>query len=227
MVHDKDPSIYHFSDWGSPTGDKYKESLYLLPAVAGLGGGSLRVCNSFMTQCCGGRNVTFSTTILLALPMLLAALKLRDPDVEFRFLLICSLLSGVGGGAMSSSMSNLSFFYPKRLQGYSLGMNGGIGSLGVSISQLLVPVFIDVLNLGVSSAGWFWFIVCIPSAIAAFMWMNNMPAHGEKSIWLNLRNFWWMEIVGLIASFLSAMTLVATYRMELFKSLRPIALCFS
>lgn len=128
LIHDKDPTVYNFDSWKAKDNKEYKAILYLLPAVAGISGGTLRIPNSFMTQCSGGRNVIYNTTILLALPMLLAGIALKNPDVEFNFLLACSLLSGVGGGAFASSMSNINFFYPRKLQGYALGMNGELDS---------------------------------------------------------------------------------------------------
>lgn len=220
LIHDKDPTVYNFDSWGAKDNKEYKAILYLLPAVAGISGGTLRIPNSFMTQCSGGRNVIYNTTILLALPMLLAGIALKNPDVEFNFLLACSLLSGVGGGAFASSMSNINFFYPRKLQGYALGMNGGLGNLGVSVSQLLAPIFMstsfgaasvsDVTNGWAYNAGWLWFALCVPSAILAFFWMNNQPTHGEATELLNLKNFWWMEIVGMFASFLAVITLIFT-----------------
>ena len=38
-------------------------------------------------------------------------------------------------------MSNISFFYPKKQQGYALGMNAGLGNFGVTTMQILVPLF--------------------------------------------------------------------------------------
>lgn len=228
LAHDEDPSVYHFPDWGSKTGKEYKSILYLLPAVAGISGGTLRIPNSFMTQCSGGRNVVYSTSFLLALPMLLAGIALKNPDVGFNFLLSCSLLSGVGGGAFASSMSNISFFYPKKLQGYALGMNGGLGNLGVSVSQLIAPMFMGAgfgaasisssVNTWPYNAGWLWFCLCIPSAVVAFFWMNNQPTHGEATTLLNLKNFWWMEAVGILASFLAVLTLIQTRDDAVFQS---------
>ena len=228
LIHDEDDSVYHFPDWGSPTGIEYKATLYLLPAVAGISGGTLRIPNSFMTQCAGGRNVVYSTTLLLALPMLLAAIALKDPDVPLNFLIACSLLSGVGGGAFASSMSNINFFYPRKLQGFALGMNGGIGNLGVSISQLLAPIFMNggfgatsvstIVEAWPYNAGWLWFCLCIPSAMLSFFWMNDQPTHGEGSILKNLKNFWWMELVGIFASCLAVLTLIATKDSAAFQS---------
>ena len=59
----------------------------------------------------------YSTTILLCVPMIIAGIVLADTDCPFNALIACALLSGVGGGAFASSMSNISFYYPKRLQG--------------------------------------------------------------------------------------------------------------
>ena len=139
-MHDKDPNVYPFADWGSPQGQDYRSTLFLLPGVAGLSGGTLRIPNSFLTQVAGGRNVVYSTSILLCIPMVIAGIVLSDSDCPFNALIACAMLSGVGGGAFASSMSNISFYYPKRLQGMALGYNGGLGNLGVSISQLLAPI---------------------------------------------------------------------------------------
>ena len=37
-------------------------------------------------------------------------------------------------------MANISFFYPKRLQGTALGLNAGVGNLGVGLAQLIAPI---------------------------------------------------------------------------------------
>ena len=82
----------------------------------------------------------FNTSILLCIPMIIAAIGLQNPNCPFNVLILAALLSGVGGGSFASSMSNINFFYPRTKQGYALGMNGGLGNLGVSLSQLVAPV---------------------------------------------------------------------------------------
>jgi NNP family nitrate/nitrite transporter-like MFS transporter len=220
-MHDIDPDVYPFQDWGSPTGKSYRAILFLLPGVAGLSGGTLRIPNSFLTQVSGGRNVVYSTSLLLCIPMIIAGVALSDPNCSFNTLLAAALLSGVGGGAFASSMSNISFFYPKRLQGAALGYNGGIGNLGVSISQLLAPIFMSnsfgsdpIAPSGNSgwpdNAGWLWFPLCATSAVLAFFWMSNQPHHGETNPLHSLFNYYWMECVGFIASFIGVITLIQT-----------------
>jgi len=223
-MHDADPTVYPFEDWGSPEGKQYRSVLFLLPGVAGLSGGTLRIPNSFLTQVSGGRNVVYSTSLLLCIPMIIAAISLSSPNANFNTLLAAALLSGVGGGAFASSMSNISFYYPKRLQGMALGYNGGIGNLGVSITQLLAPIFMSFGGATVSpagvngwpaNAGWLWFPLCATSSILAFFFMSNQPHHGEKNNLASLVNYYWMECVGFLASFIGVLTLVMTRESKL------------
>ena len=221
-MHDADANVYPFQDWGSPEGKKYRSTLFLLPGIAGLAGGTLRIPNSFLTQVGGGRNVVYSTTILLCVPMLMAGIALTDPNCPFNLLIAAALLSGVGGGAFASSMSNISFYYPKRLQGMALGYNGGIGNLGVSISQLLAPIVMSAGTTPIqpesdspvsgwpANAGWLWLALCIPSGFMAFFWMSNQPNHGENSNIMSLINYYWMECFGFLASFIGVITLIST-----------------
>ena len=133
---------FTFGNNGQPYGDDsagYAAMLLTLPAVAGLVGATLRIPNSFMIAICGGRNVKFMTTILLIIPALGAGIALQDPQVPFETLVILAALSGVGGGAFASSMSNISFFFPKKVQGLALGLNAGLGNAGVSVMQFLLP----------------------------------------------------------------------------------------
>lgn len=220
LMHDRDPNVYPFQDWGSPKGKEYKVILYLLPAISGLSGGTLRIPNSFMTQVSGGRNVVFNTSLLLCIPMIMAGIALANPRCPFYVLIIAAMLSGVGGGAFASSMSNISFFFPRTKQGFALGINGGIGNLGVSLSQLMVPIFMnngfgkpsvsEVVDGWPANAGWFWFPLCAFSAILAFFWMSNQPHHGNHTTLANFAYFYWMELVALGASAIGVGVLIAT-----------------
>jgi nitrate/nitrite transporter NarK len=59
-----------------------------------------------------------------------------------------ALLSGFGGGNFASSMSNISFFFPKKIQGYSLGMNAGLGNFGVTTMQIVIPLVMTLAIMG-------------------------------------------------------------------------------
>lgn len=113
--------------------------LFTLTAVAGLTGATLRIPNAFLIAIAGGRNVIALSTALLILPSLGAGIALQDRNTSYEVFVVLAALSGFGGGNFASSMSNISFFFPKRVQGTALGINAGLGNLGVSVMQLLLP----------------------------------------------------------------------------------------
>jgi NNP family nitrate/nitrite transporter-like MFS transporter len=162
---------------------------YTLPAIAGLAGATLRLPNSFLISLGGGRNVIFVTTALLIIPAIGAAIGLSDINTSYGFFATMALLSGFGGGNFASSMNNISYFFPKKMQGYALGMNAGIGNLGVAVMQKLIPLVVPIslftavgsdLEIdgvpfnGIQNAGWIWVPLLLITTIAAFKGMNNV-----------------------------------------------------
>ncbi len=113
--------------------------LFTLSAIAGLAGATLRIPNSFLIAIAGGRNVIALTTALLIAPAVGVGFALQDLNTSYTVFALMAALSGIGGGAFASSMSNISFFFPKRVQGASLGLNAGLGNVGVSVMQVLLP----------------------------------------------------------------------------------------
>lgn len=163
---------------------------YTLPAIAGLAGATLRIPNSFLIGIGGGRNVIFITTALLLIPVIGVGIALSDINTPYMTFAIMAALSGFGGGNFASSMSNISYFFPKKVQGTSLGLNAGIGNLGVGVMQKAIPWVVGIFLFsaidkdgnvisntaltGIQNAGWIWVPVLIVSAIAAFIGMNNV-----------------------------------------------------
>ena len=177
-----------------------KAELFTLMAIAGLTGATLRIPSTFFIRLCGGRNTIFLTTALLIIPAVGAGMLLQDINTPLWKFQALALLSGFGGGNFSSSMSNISFFYPKKVQGYSLGMNAGLGNFGVTTMQILIPL---VMTLGIfggapmelvktsgtligkipagtdtylHNAGFIWAAILIPVSLAAWFGMNNIKA---------------------------------------------------
>jgi len=95
--------------------------LFTLMAIAGLAGATLRIPSTFFIRIAGGRNTIFFTTALLMIPAVGAGFALQDKATPLWVFQLLALLSGFGGGNFASSMSNISFFFPKRVQGTSLG----------------------------------------------------------------------------------------------------------
>jgi len=130
-----------------------KAELFTLMAIAGLTGATLRIPSSFLIRVAGGRNVVFFTTLLLIIPALGVGVALKDPTTPLWVFWILAALSGLGGGNFASSMSNISYFFPKRVQGASLGLNAGLGNVGVSVMQVLIPFVMTFPGLGTDPPG--------------------------------------------------------------------------
>ncbi len=90
--------------------------LFTLMSNAGLTGATLRIPSTFFIRIAGGRNTIVFTTALLMIPAFGAGIALQDIDTPLWIFQLLALLSGFGGGNFASSMSNISFFFPKRLR---------------------------------------------------------------------------------------------------------------
>lgn len=172
--------------------------LFTLMAIAGLSGATLRIPSSFFIRLAGGRNTIFLTTVLLIFPAVGTGMALQDPNTPLWHFQLLALLSGFGGGNFASSMSNISFFFPKKVQGYALGMNAGLGNFGVTTMQILIPFVMTFGLFGgesmilqnfsgtligkipagsetwIHNAGYVWLILLIPLAFATWFGMNNI-----------------------------------------------------
>ena len=69
-------------------------------------------------------------------------MRCRIQSTPYVVFLMLALLCGLGGGNFASSMSNISFFFPKAEKGNALALNAGLGNLGVSVVQFVVPIAI-------------------------------------------------------------------------------------
>jgi NNP family nitrate/nitrite transporter-like MFS transporter len=107
-----------------------KEELFTLTAISGLSGATMRIPSSFFIRLAGGRNTIFLTTAMLLSPAIGTGIALQHPEWPLWVFQMLALWSGVGGGNFASSMSNISTFFPKRLQGTALGLNAGLGNFG-------------------------------------------------------------------------------------------------
>lgn len=205
-----------------------KSELFTLMAIAGLTGATLRIPSTFFIRLAGGRNTIFFTTALLMIPAIGTGFALQDADTPLWQFQILALLSGIGGGNFASSMSNISFFFPKKIQGYSLGMNAGLGNFGVTTMQILVPLSMTFALFGGDSmtltntsgtligkipagtetylhnAGFVWLLFLVPLAFAGWFGMNNIrDEHVSPNIIHPIRSFsviLMMLLVGFVAA---------------------------
>jgi NNP family nitrate/nitrite transporter-like MFS transporter len=175
--------------------------LFTLTAIAGIAGATMRIPASFLIRLAGGRNTIFLTTAMLLAPAIGTGIVLQHPEWPLWAFQLMALWCGVGGGNFASSMSNISSFFPKRLQGTALGLNAGLGNFGVTTMQIVIPLVMTVPLLGalagdpmtlmkdsgwifgriaagtptwIQNAGFAWVLSLVPLAILCWFGMNNL-----------------------------------------------------
>jgi NNP family nitrate/nitrite transporter-like MFS transporter len=175
--------------------------LFSLTAIAGLAGATMRIPASFLIRVAGGRNTIFLTTAMLLAPALGTGIVLQHKEWPLWAFQLMALWSGVGGGNFASSMSNISTFFPKRLQGTALGLNAGLGNFGVTTMQILIPLVMTMGLFGsmggesmtlvkdsgwifgkilagtptwIQNAGFAWLLSLVPLSVLCFFGMNNL-----------------------------------------------------
>jgi len=175
--------------------------LFTLTAIAGLAGATMRIPASFLIRLAGGRNTIFLTTSMLLAPAIGTGIALQHPEWPLWVFQLMALWSGVGGGNFASSMSNISTFFPKRLQGTALGLNAGLGNFGVTTMQVVIPLVMTVGIFGalggestllvkdsgwifgkiaagtptwIQNAGFAWLLSLVPLSALCWFGMNNL-----------------------------------------------------
>ena len=155
------------------------DQLFWLAALPGISGAMLRIFYSFMVPIFGGRLWTTVATWSLMIPAVGIGYAVQNPSTPYIVFLILALLCGLGGGNFASSMANISFFFPKSEKGNALALNAGLGNLGVSVVQFLVPIAITV---------------------GVFGWLGGEPSHGpdgaqQAPLWLQNAGFIWVPFI--------------------------------
>ena len=175
--------------------------LFTLTAIAGISGATMRIPASFLIRLAGGRNTIFLTTAMLLAPAIGTGMALQHPEWPLWVFQLMALWSGVGGGNFASSMSNISTFFPKRLQGTALGLNAGLGNFGVTTMQIVIPLVMTVGIFGafggesralvkdsgwilgkivagtptwIQNAGFAWVLSLVPLSVLCWFGMSNL-----------------------------------------------------
>ena len=168
------------------------DQLFWLAALPGLSGATLRIFYAFMVPVFGGRLWTAVSTASLLVPAFGIGYAVQDPNTPYLIFLVLALLCGFGGGNFASSMANIGFFFPKAERGNALALNAGLGNLGVSLMQFLVPIVVtfsvfgalggqaqvadDGARIWVQNAGFIWVPFIMLGALAAWFGMNDIAS---------------------------------------------------
>ena len=198
--------------------------LFWLAALPGLSGAALRIFYSFLVPIFGGRLWTTVSTASLMVPALGIGYAVQNPQTPYLIFLVLALLCGLGGGNFASSMANISYFFPKAEKGNALALNAGLGNLGVSVMQFLVPIVITTgvfgalggqpqamsagRQLWMQNAGFVWVPFIIAATVAAWLGMDDIvdakASFGEQAVIFSRKHNWLMCILytGTFGSFI-------------------------
>jgi NNP family nitrate/nitrite transporter-like MFS transporter len=172
------------------------DQLFWLAAAPALSGATLRIFYSFIVPVVGGRRWTALSTASLLIPAVGIGFAVQDTTTSFVTMLTLALLCGFGGGNFSSSMANISFFFPKERKGSALGVNAGLGNLGVSSVQFLAPLVVimpvwgplsgapqtivdkagNAAQIWAQNAAWIWVPFIALAAVLAWLFMHDIAA---------------------------------------------------
>jgi len=192
--------------------DYTTDQLFWLAALPGLSGATFRIFYSFMVPIFGGRLWTTLSTASLLIPAFGIGYAVQNPDTPFFIFLVLALLCGFGGGNFASSMSNIGFFFPKAQKGNALALNAGLGNLGVSVMQFVVPLVITASVFGaiggapqasneggqlwLQNAGFIWVPFIMVSTVLAWFGMNDIAdakaSFAEQAVIFQRRHNWLM-----------------------------------
>lgn len=192
--------------------DYTTDQLFWLAALPGLSGATFRIFYSFMVPIFGGRLWTTLSTATLLIPAFGIGYAVQNPDTPYVIFLVLALLCGFGGGNFASSMANIGFFFPKAQKGNALALNAGLGNLGVSVMQFLVPIVItggvfgalggdpvptqDGGQLWLQNAGFIWVPFIIASTLLAWFGMNDIAdakaSFAEQAVIFQRKHNWLM-----------------------------------
>lgn len=191
------------------------DQLFWLAALPGISGAVLRIFYSFMVPIFGGRLWTTVATWSLMIPAVGIGYAVQNPNTPYFVFLTLALLCGLGGGNFASSMSNISFFFPKAEKGNALALNAGLGNLGVSVVQFVVPIAITAgvfgwlggepvmakvgaqqVPLWLQNAGFIWVPFIAVSAFGCWFGMNDIASakasFSEQAVIFERKHNWVM-----------------------------------
>ena len=167
------------------------EQLFTLAAFPGLVGATFRFIYTYMPALIGGRNWTFISTIILLVPVVWLGYAVQDTTTSYETFMILTALIGLAGGNFSSSMAYIGNFFPKAEKGTALGINGGIGNLGISVIYFLAPFAMGSATLGnifgvtpaivkgnavyLANAAFMWIVPLVIILACMTRYMDNLP----------------------------------------------------
>ncbi len=194
-----------------------KSQLYWMAAMPGLAAGLFRLAWMVLPPIMGTRKMVSLTTLLLTASTLGWGVRVMSPTAPYWELMVLAFLAGIGGGAFSGFMPSTSYFFPRSKQGTALGIQAGLGNLGVSIVQLLTPYLIALGGLAVfggsqqlqfpgkpdqtvwyQNAAFVWLPLMVVGAALAWTMLKSVPVKANITQQFDIfknQDTWWMTVL--------------------------------
>ncbi len=168
-----------------PTAHKFGDVMHLSPttigilvAIPSLSGSLLRIPFGAWVDTTGGKK-PFSILMILAVIGVAGLMWLVNShypdsmDGKFALILLFGLLAGCGVATFSVGISQASYWFPKKRQGYATGLFGGIGTLAPGLFALLLPIIIAGIGLGYAYVSWTIFLAI--GTVIYILFAHNAP----------------------------------------------------
>lgn len=171
-----------------------------LPAMALLTGALARFPHTLLVLSIGGMWTSLVTTLMLLIPVFGIGHVIQVPSTPFSVLLFWAGVAGFcAGGQISSSSANINLWFPKRLGGTALGLNVGLGNLGTSMAQFIIPLVVTtgllgaqagspipfttsrgaIIDMWPQNAAYIWLVPTLLVVALILLLMKNHPARGR------------------------------------------------
>ncbi|MGL5785881.1 MAG: MFS transporter [Bacteroidales bacterium] len=139
-------------------------SIGLLVAIPSLSGSILRIPFGAWVDTTGGKK-PFNILMILAVigvAGLMWLVNTHYPDnMEgmYPLVLFFGLLAGCGVATFSVGISQASYWFQQKRQGYATGTYGGVGTIAPGLFAMILPIAIAHMGLGGSYIGWTIFLI--------------------------------------------------------------------
>lgn len=168
-----------------PTAHKFEEVMKLDPTTVGLlvaipslSGSILRIPFGAWVDTTGGKK-PFLILMLLSIIGVSGFMWIvnthypNNMEGMYPLILLFGLLAGCGVATFSVGISQASYWFAQKNQGYATGMFGGIGTLAPGLFAMILPIAIAHLGLGESYICWTIFLI---TGTLLYLWMGkNAP----------------------------------------------------
>jgi MFS transporter, NNP family, nitrate/nitrite transporter len=169
-----------------PTANKLNEIMHLAPvaigflvAIPSLSGSLLRIPFAALVDTTGGRKpfLILLGTAIVGMAGLTVLMYLRYPagitPGILPLLFLLGILCGAGIATFSVGTAQVSYWFPRRLQGSALGTYAGVGNLAPGIFSLLLPL--AFAGLGIAGSYLIWLVFLVIGSILYYLLGRNSP----------------------------------------------------